>query len=137
MTASNNLSLPAGPQTVTAFLVAEGSQMVRAAYSPVVDVPAPCVRAGQTTVVNVVYARIASSGALWMGASNTPSGATLLSYLPADLASSGPSPATVVAKTGGSDGFTFDVFGNAWVIGGTTAIRPSRASRPRRWAPTA
>jgi sugar lactone lactonase YvrE len=124
LTAGNDLSLAAGPQTVTAYLVAEGTQMVRAAYSPVVDVPAPCVRAGQTTIVNVTYSRIASSGALWMGASNTPSGATLLSFVPAVLASSGPSEATVVAKTGGSDGFTFDVFGNAWVIGGTTADPP-------------
>jgi sugar lactone lactonase YvrE len=124
LTASNDLSLPAGPQTVTAYLVAEGTQMVRAAYSPTVDVPAPCVHAGQATIVNVTYARIASSGALWMGASNTPSGATLLSYVPADLASSGASPATVAAKTGGSDGFTFDVFGNAWVIGGTSADPP-------------
>jgi hypothetical protein len=124
LTAGNDLSLTAGPQTVTAYLVAEGNQMVRAAYSPVVDVPAPCVRAGQTTIVNVTYSRIASSGALWMGASNTPSGATLLSFVPADLGSSGPSVATVVAKTGGSDGFTFDVFGNAWVIGGTTADPP-------------
>ncbi len=124
LTASNDLTLPAGPETVTAYLVAEGSQMVRVAYSPTVDVPAPCVRAGQTTVVNVVYARIASSGALWLGASNTPSSATLLSYLPGDLASSGTSPATVAARTGGSDGFTFDVFGNAWVIGGTTADPP-------------
>ena len=125
LTAGNDLSLTAGPQTVTAYLVAEGSQMVRAAYSPVVDVPAPCVRAGQTTIVNVTYSRVASSGALWMGASNTPSGATLLSFVPAISGSSGPSAATVVAKTqGGSDGFTFDVFGNAWVIGGTTANPP-------------
>ncbi len=124
LTAGNDLSLAAGPQTVTAYLVAEGTQMVRVAYSPAVDVPLPCVRAGETTVVNVAYTRIASSGALWMGNSNTASGSTLLSYVPADLASSGPSVATVVAKTGGSDGFTFDVFGNAWVIGGTTADPP-------------
>lgn len=124
LTVSNDLALAAGPQTVTAYLVAEGTQMVRAAYSPLVDVPTPCVRAGQTTVVNVVYSRIASSGALWMGASNTPDGSTLLSYVPAVLPSTGTSSATVAAKTGGSDGFTFDVFGNAWVIGGTTADPP-------------
>lgn len=124
LTLSNDLSLPAGPEGVTAYLVAEGSQMVRAAYSPVVDVPEPCVRAGQTTVVNVVYSRIPSSGALWLGASNTPDGSTLLSYVPAVLGSTGSSSATVAAKTGGSDGFTFDVFGNAWVIGGTTADPP-------------
>ena len=124
LTVSNDLSLAAGPETITAYLVAEGNQMVRTAYSPVVDVPEPCVRAGQTTIVNVVYSRIASSGALWLGASNTPDGSTLLSYLPAGLASTGSSPAAVAATTGGSDGFTFDVFGNAWVIGGTTADPP-------------
>ncbi len=124
LTASNDLTLSAGPETVTAYLYAEGNQMVRVAYSPTVDVPSPCVRAGQTTIVTATYARIPSSGALWLGASNTPSAATLLSFVPADLASSGSSTATVAAKTGGSDGFTFDVYGNAWVLGATTADPP-------------
>jgi len=124
ITATGDLALPAGPQTLTAYLVAEGSEMVRDAYTPVVDVPSACVRAGQITIVNVHYSRIASSGSLWVGASNTPSTATLLGYSPAVLASSGSSSATVAALTHGSDGFTFDVFGNAWVLGGTTADAP-------------
>jgi len=124
VTASGDVTLPAGPATVTAYLVASGAEMVRDAYTPAVDAPAPCVRAGQTTIVNVVYTRIPTSGALWVGASNTPSGSTLLSYEPPLLASSGVSSAVVAAKTGGSDGFTFDAFGNAWILGGTTADPP-------------
>ena len=124
VTASSDLTLPAGPASVTAYLVAQGAQMVRDAYTPAVDVASPCVRSGQTTTVNVHYTRIASSGALWVGASNTPSGATLLSFVPALVDSSGVSSATVAAKTKGSDGFTFDPFGDVWVLGGTTADPP-------------
>jgi hypothetical protein len=124
LSTSNDLTLPSGPELITAYLYAEGTQMVRVAYSPTVDVSAPCVRAGKTTTVTVTYARITSSGSLWMGASNTPSSATLLSFVPADLATSGSSTATVAAKTGGSDGFTFDVYGNAWVLGATSADPP-------------
>ena len=124
LTTSTDLTLAAGPQTLTAYLVAAGPDMVRVAYTPEVDVPAPCVRAGQTTPVNVRYTRIATSGALWVGASNTLTGSTLLSYEPAVLGSSGSSSATVAAATHGSDGFTFDVFGNAWVVGGTSADPP-------------
>lgn len=124
VTASSDLTLPAGPATVTAYLVAQGAEMVRDAYTPAVDVPSPCVRAGQTATVNVHYTRIVSSGSLWVGASNTPSGATLLSFGPALLDSSGVSSATVAAKTDGSDGFTFDPFGNVWILGGTTADPP-------------
>ncbi|HET6146448.1 MAG TPA: hypothetical protein VFH68_02890 [Polyangia bacterium] len=125
LTTSGDLSLPAGPQAITAYLVAEGTEMVRVAYTPEVDVPSPCVRASQTTVVNVHYVRIASSGSLWLGASNTPTGAaSLLAFDPPDLDSSGVSPAAVAANTHGSDGFTFDPYGNAWVLGGTTADPP-------------
>jgi hypothetical protein len=124
LSTSRDLPLPAGPHTVTAYLVAEGSEMVRIAYTPDVDDPSPCVRAGQTTTVNVHYVRIASSGSLWVGASNTPSGATLLAYDPLDIDSSGSPAAAVAAVTHGSDGFTFDALGNAWVLGGTTADPP-------------
>ena len=121
---TGNVTLPAGPETVTAYLVAEGTQRVRLAYTPTVDVASPCVRAGQITTVNVSYTEIASSGYLWVGASNTPSSATLLGYDPADVATSGTSSATVAANTSGSDGFTFDLFGNLWLTGGTTADPP-------------
>jgi sugar lactone lactonase YvrE len=124
LTTSTDVTLAAGPQTLTAYLVAAGSNMVRDAYTPDVDLPTPCVRAGQITTVNVRYTRIATSGALWVGASQTPSGASLLSYEPAVLDSSGASMATVAAATHGSAGFTFDIFGNAWVVGDTSADPP-------------
>ena len=121
---STDLMLPAGSETVTAYLVAEGTARVRRAYTPIVDVPDPCVRAGQTTTVNVSYAEIASSGWLWAGASNTPSGATLLGYDPPDVATSGTATAAVALNSSGSDGFTFDLFGNLWVTGATTSDPP-------------
>jgi sugar lactone lactonase YvrE len=124
VTASGDLSLPAGPHAITAYLVAEGDQAVRLAYTPIVDVPSPCVRAGQTTTVNVRYTAIPSSGMLWTGASNTPSTATLLGYAPATVAASGSATAAVAANTFGSDGFTFDPLGNVWVTGATTADPP-------------
>jgi len=121
--ASGDLTLPAGPDTVTAYLVAEGTEVVRTAYSPTVDVSSPCVRPGQTTTVNVSYAPIPSSGLVWMGVSNAPP-ATLLGYDPATIGASGSATAAVAANTFGSDGFTFDPFGNVWVTGGTTADPP-------------
>src|SRR5262249_49879467 len=86
--------------------------------------PSPCVRAGQTTTVNVTYTDIPSSGMLWLGASNTPTRSTLLGYDPADIAATGSTPAAVAADTSGADGFTFDQFGHVWVLGGTTTDAP-------------
>jgi sugar lactone lactonase YvrE len=124
VTTSSNLTMPVGPVNVTAYLVAEAAPVVRTAYTPTVDLPSPCVQAGQTTIVNVTYSPIASSGLIWLGASNTPSPATLLGYDPLDVAATGTAIAAVAANTRGSDGFTFDPFGNVWVTGGTTADPP-------------
>jgi sugar lactone lactonase YvrE len=123
VTTSSDLTLPAGPETVTAYLVGAGGPVVRDAYLPTVDVATPCVRAGQATTVNVTYTVIASSGLLWLGASNTPSG-TLLGYDPRTIATTGSASAAIAANTSGSDGFTFDPFGNVWVTGATTADPP-------------
>ena len=118
------MTLTAGPQAVTAYLVAEGGTTVRTAYAPDVDLATPCVRAGQVTTVHVSYTPIATSGKLWLGASNTPSTATLLGYTPASVAATGSVTSALAADTGGSDGFTFDAYGNIWVTGGTTADPP-------------
>jgi len=124
ITTSTDVTLPAGPQTVSAYLVAEAAPIVRLAYTPTVDVPSPCVRAGQATIVNVAYAPIPSSGLLWLGSSATPSPATLLGFDPVTIVTSGSSSAAVAANTFGSDGFTFDVEGDVWVTGATTADPP-------------
>jgi sugar lactone lactonase YvrE len=124
VTASGNVTGPAGPASLTAFIVAEGTSAVRLAYTPTIDVAMPCVRAGQTTTVNVSYTDIATSGRLWVGASNAPASNTLLGFDPGDVAVSGSALAAIAADTAGSDGFTFDVQGNAWVIGATTADPP-------------
>ena len=124
VTIATDLTLTAGPEDITAFLVAEGGTTVRTAYTPTVDVASPCVRAGQVTTVHVSYTPIATSGKVWLGASNTPASATLLGYTPASVAATGSATAAVAADTGGSDGFTFDANGNLWVTGGTTADPP-------------
>ena len=121
VTTSTELSVQAGPQTVTAYLTAEPGAMVRTAYTPTVDVATPCVHAGQGTTVHVDDALIPTRGLVWTGLSNGASTATMLGYDPLDLGATGSATATVAADAHGADGFTFDYLGNLWVTGGTTA----------------
>jgi sugar lactone lactonase YvrE len=121
LTSSGDLSLPAGPATVTAWLTEVPGTLVRTAYSPTVDDFSPCVRAGQTTTVNVAYSLIETSGLVWTGLANGPTTATMLAFDPASIASDVLAPAAVVADTHGSDGFAFDPFGDIWVTGGTVS----------------
>jgi len=79
---------------------------------------------GATTVVNVQYALVPTSGKLWAGVSNAPRDFTMFGFEPAAVAAGGMTAADVSANTGGSDGFTFDRAGNMWVLGGTTADPP-------------
>jgi sugar lactone lactonase YvrE len=120
VTTSSNVPVAAGPQTVTAYLSAEPGTLVRTAYTPVVDDPNPCVRAGETTTVHVTYSLIDTSGVVWTGLSNGPTTASLLGFDPATVTATTSTLAVVAADTHGADGFTFDVFGNLWVTGGTT-----------------
>jgi hypothetical protein len=121
VTTSTDLTLPAGPQTLTAFLTAEPGTMVRTAYTPTVDDPTPCVTAGAVTTVHVTYALIQTSGLVWTGLENGASASTLGGYDPVDVSATGNALAAVLANAHGSDGFTFDDLGNLWVTGGTTA----------------
>jgi sugar lactone lactonase YvrE len=121
VTTSSDLPVAAGPQTVTAYLSAEPGTLVRTAYTPIVDEPNPCVRAGEVTTVHVTYSIIDTSGVVWTGLSNGPSTSTLLGFDPATVTTSGSPLAVVAADTHGADGFTFDAFGNLWLTGGTTA----------------
>lgn len=119
---SSMVALPAGPHMVTAERVTTPQTGITSqAFEGTVDRPTACVKAGATEVVNVTYALIPTSGKLWLGASNTPTGATMLGFLPGSVAATGTTTADVVTNTGGSDGFTFDKAGNMWVLGGTTA----------------
>ncbi len=122
ITTSTDISgLAAGPDLVTAWLTEVPGTLVRTAYIPNVESTTACVAAGQTTIVNVAYSLIETSGLVWTGLSNGPSGATMLGFDPASVATSGTAAATVVADTHGSDGFAFDPGGNLWVTGATTA----------------
>ena len=126
VTTTTDLPVAAGSYTVTANIVPEVGTTVRTAYTPTVSNDNPCVRAGVVTTVNVVYALIATSGLVWTGVSNAPP-ATLLGYDPASVATSGNTIAAIAADVGGSDGFTFDPYGNVWVTGGTTTDPPVAA----------
>src|SRR5262245_4580459 len=125
VTASSTVSAPVGPHMVSAARVTTANAGITSdAYEGTVDKPMACVKAGATTIVNVTYSLIPTSGVLWLGVSNAPANATMLGYLPATVAASGTVLADAVTNTGGSDGFTFDKAGNMWVLGGTTADPP-------------
>ena len=121
ITTDSVVTLPAGPQDVWAYNVAATGTPFRDAYEPTTPTTTACVRAGQQTIVTVSYRVVDTSGMLWLGASNTSTSSTLFGYAPAAIAATGSSPATVAANTHGSGGFTFDAWGNLWIIGGTTA----------------
>ena len=124
VTTSSDVSVAAGPQTVTAFISTEPGTLVRTAYTPTVDQPNPCVRAGETTTVHVMYSIIDTSGVVWTGLQNGPTTASLLGFDPATVTTTSSALAVVVADTHGADGFTFDMYGDLWVTGGTTADPP-------------
>lgn len=121
ITADSVVTLPAGPQDVWAYNVAATGTPFRDAYEPTAPTATACVRAGQQTIVNVSYRIVQTSGMLWLGASNNATTSTLFGYAPTAVAATGSAPATVAANTHGSGGFTFDPWGNLWIIGGTTA----------------
>src|SRR4029078_6900492 len=102
----------AAARTGASFLSADPGTLVRTAYTPIVDNPNPCVRAGEVTTVHVTYSIIDTSGVVWTGLSNGPSTSTLLGFDPATVTASGSPLAVVAADTHGADGFTFDPFGN-------------------------
>jgi len=119
------LTLSAGPRVVTANRVTSPQAGIASqVFAGTVDRPSACVRPGETTVVNVTYALVPTSGKLWVGIGNAPDDSTMLGFGPASVAATRTSAADVAANTGGSDGFTFDRAGNMWVLGGTTADAP-------------
>jgi len=121
ITIDSDVTLPAGPHDVWAYTIAGDESPFRMAYEPTVPTQTACVRAGQSTIVTVNYTLVQTSGLLWLGASNNPTTSTMFGYGPTSVGSTGPASALVAANTFGSDGFTFDQWGNMWVIGGTTA----------------
>jgi sugar lactone lactonase YvrE len=119
---SASVQAPAGPHIVNASHVsAAQSGITRQVFEPTIDHPTICVRAGETTVVNVTYALVPTSGKLWAGVGSTSDATTMLGFAPASVAAAGTASADVAANTGGSDGFTFDRAGNMWVLGATPA----------------
>ena len=100
-----DISLAAGSYEVAAARVAEATTgIARTAFEPSVDEPVPCVRAGQTTTVNVTFAPIATSGRLWVGLGSAPATATLLGYAAGSVAATGTVAAEIAANTGGAGG---------------------------------
>ena len=127
ITVDSDVTLPAGSHDVWAYNIAGDESPFRLAYEPTVPTQTACVRAGQQTIVTVNYRLVETSGLLWLGASNNPTASTMFGYGPTSVGSTGPASALVAANTFGSGGFTFDQWGNMWVIGGTDGRRPGRA----------
>ena len=77
--------------------------------------------AGQQTIVNVSYRMVQTSGMLWLGAGNNPTARRCSAMLrPRSPHRVGVRDSCPRTRTD-PDGFTFDPWGNMWVIGGTTA----------------
>jgi hypothetical protein len=124
-TGSTMVTAAVGPHEITAAPVTSPqSGITSQVYAATVTPEIACVRMGATTVVNVQYALVPTSGKLWAGVSNAPRDFTMFGFEPAAVAAGGMTAADVSANTGGSDGFTFDRAGNMWVLGGTTADPP-------------
>jgi sugar lactone lactonase YvrE len=135
LTASTTVTLPAGPHAVTADRVTSPQTGITSrVFEATVDRPTACVRAEATTVVNVSYALVPTSGKLWVGVGNAPDDSTMLGFEPASVTATRTTSADIAANTGGSDGFTFDRAGNIWVLGGTTADAPLARYRAASFA---
>ena len=135
LTATKTITLPAGPHRVIADRVTSPQTGITAqVFEASVDRPSACVRAAATSVVNVTYALVPTSGKLWVGVGNAPDDSTMLGFDPASVTATRTSAADVAANTGGSDGFTFDRAGNMWVLGGTTADAPLARYRAASFA---
>jgi len=125
LSGSASVSAAAGPHTVNAARVTAAQDGITGrVFAPTIDRPTVCVAAGETVMVNVVYALVPTSGKLWAGIGDAPDASTMLGFAPASVAATGSASADVAANTGGSDGFTFDRAGNLWVVGGTTDAPP-------------
>jgi sugar lactone lactonase YvrE len=125
LTASATITLSAGLHEVSANRVTSPQAGITSlVFDASVDRPTVCVEAGATSVVNVAYAPVPTSGKLWVGIGNAPDDSSMLGFEPASVAATRTSVADVAANTGGSDGFTFDRAGNMWVLGGTAADPP-------------
>ena len=134
-TASGTVTATAGLHKVTADRVTTPqSGITSQVYEATIDRPNACVHPGATTIVNVTYALVPTSGKLWVGIGNAPDDSTMLGFGPASVASTGSPAADVAANTGGSDGFTFDRAGNMWVLGGTVADPPLARYRAASFA---
>jgi sugar lactone lactonase YvrE len=122
---SASVVAPAGQHAVHAAPVtAAQAGITRQVFAPTVEPAMVCVRSGETTVVDVSYALVPTSGMLWAGVGNTSDASTMQGFAPASVAATGTASADIAANTGGSDGFTFDRDGNMWILGGTSADPP-------------
>lgn len=109
----------AGSYAVTAERVASVDPIVRALYAPTVSTDTVCVGGAAAQTVNVSYAMIPSSNALWTANANAD--AQLLGYRSVSLGATGTPAASVAARAGIGRGLAFDKDGNLWTTAATTA----------------
>lgn len=116
--ATRTLTLPAGEYVVEALDVATADPIVRTVHRGTVSAPSVSACSESPSSIEVTYARLPSSGKVWM--SNRNGSASVLGFASAALPATATQPATVAAKTQGGGGIAFDNEGNLWAIGGTT-----------------
>src|SRR5262245_63895271 len=89
-TASAMVIVAAGPHTITAAPVTSPQTgLTSQVFAATIDHPTAYVHMGATTVVNVTYALVPTSGMLWAGVSNTPDDSTMLGFGPDAVAATG------------------------------------------------
>ena len=114
VSSSQSLRLPEGYYSITAARTLQADPIVRKVFTSA-DVAKGCLANAATDSATITYSQLPSSGKVWMG-----DGQNLLGFNTESLGSSSSQLASILAKTVGTGGFSFDNEGNVWVLGQTT-----------------
>ncbi len=122
VTATTTLSLPGGAHTVKADRVTTADPIVRTVFKPTLSASTVCAKEGATTSVEVTYAAIPSSHALWLTHGNGTG--EVASIGAASLGATGTAAAnTFNVGVPAAASVAFDQDGNAWVSAGSGEVR--------------
>lgn len=108
--------IASGTYTVAPAPIGVADSLIDRVYAAGNGSASVCVRDGATQAVIVGYAKVATSGSLWLGA-----GYYGLGFTSAQLGTTATLSPTVTAATRGGAGLAFDKQGNLWVRGQTAS----------------
>jgi len=120
--ATTMLATAAGRHSISAGVITKSGSIVRSAYFATIDNASPCVVDGQTATVNITYAKIPTSDALW--ATHANAAGDFIGFPSGSLGAT--ATATPIVVTGGltkAGGVAFDKVGNLWVVDGSSIKR--------------